>query len=93
MDLKPKGESHLGKMWTFVLYPMEPLAQRGVFGPPQIPPPHWLQACVTNVSSLSDLAVNVKTSLCHSQNERLLIWTWVILENINQSHNLESKST
>ena len=30
VDLKPKeggGGSHLGKMWTFVLYPMEPLAQ------------------------------------------------------------------
>ena len=43
MDLKPKGGggSHLGKMWTFVLYPMEPLAQGGggVFGPPPPPDP------------------------------------------------------
>ena len=33
MDLTPKrgGGSHLVKMWTFVLYPMEPLAQ-GVGG-------------------------------------------------------------
>ena len=32
MDLKPKGGGggfHLGKMWTFVIYPMGPLAQRG----------------------------------------------------------------
>ena len=38
VDLTPKrgGGSHLVKMWTFVLYPMEPLAQ-GVGGPD--PPP------------------------------------------------------
>ena len=34
------GGSHLVKMWTFVLYPMEPLAQGGggVFRPPDPPP-------------------------------------------------------
>ena len=40
MDLTPKrgGGSHLVKMWTFVLYPMEPLAQGGG-GLPTPPPP------------------------------------------------------
>ena len=39
MDLRPKGGgSHLGKRWTFVLYPMEPLAQ-GWSSDPQTPPP------------------------------------------------------
>ena len=40
--LRLKGGSRLVKMWTFVLYPMEPLAQGGVFRPP---PPPWLRAC------------------------------------------------
>ena len=40
VDLTPKGGSHLVKKWTFVLYPMEPLAQGGgVFRPPRPPPP------------------------------------------------------
>ena len=40
MDLTPKrGGSHLVKMWTFVLYPMEPLAQGGGSSDPPEPPP------------------------------------------------------
>ena len=34
-----KWGSHLGKMWTFVLHPMEPLAQGGFSDPPDPPPP------------------------------------------------------
>ena len=53
MDLKPKGGmvSHLGKMWTFVLYTMEPLAQGGIFAPPP-----RLRACVTPIFLLSSCA-------------------------------------
>ena len=42
MDLKPKGGgglSQLGKMWTFILHPMEPLTQGGSSDPPDPPPP------------------------------------------------------
>ena len=40
LDLNPKGGSHLGKMWTFALYPMEPLDRGGgISRKPRPPPP------------------------------------------------------
>ena len=39
VDLKSQGGPHLGKKWTVVLYPMEPLPQGGSSTPP--PPPGY----------------------------------------------------